>query len=86
MRTARRRLNAQPFHPADVSTREMLREATAAGHFETPHHGAVPKIQILTVEDLLAGKRPHLPDLSRGEQTFKKARTEDARADQPKLF
>ena len=67
-------------------TREMLREATAAGHFETPHHGAVPKIQILTVEDLLAGKRPHLPDLSRGEQTFKKARTEDARADQPKLF
>ena len=67
-------------------TREMLREATAAGHFETPHHGAVPKIQILTVEDLLSGKKPQLPDLSRGEQTFKKARTEEVKADQTKLF
>ena len=67
-------------------TREMLRESTAAGHFESPHHGAVPKIQILTVEDLLAGKKPQLPDLSRGEQTFKKARMEEAKADQTKLF
>ena len=67
-------------------TREMLREATAAGHFETPHFGAVPKIQILTVEDLLAGKKPQLPDLSRGEQTFKKARTEAQTGAQDKLF
>lgn len=58
-------------------TREMIKEATAAGHFESPHHGAVPKIQILTVEDLLNGKKPQLPDLSRGEQTFKKAKRED---------
>ena len=58
-------------------TREMLRESTAAGHFETPHFGAVPKFQILTVADLLAGKKPQLPDLSRGEQTFKKARREE---------
>lgn len=68
-------------------TREMLREATAAGHFESPHHGAVPKIQILTIADLLAGKKPQLPDLSRGEQTFKKARREekDGKAHQPSL-
>lgn len=58
-------------------TREMLREASAAGHFETPHHGALPKIQILTIEELLSGKRPQLPDLSRGEQTFKKAKREE---------
>lgn len=58
-------------------TRDMLREATAAGHFETPHHGAVPKIQILTIEALLAGTKPLLPDLSRGEQTFKKAKREE---------
>ncbi len=66
-------------------TREMLREATAAGHFETPHHGAVPKIQILTVEGLPAGRKPQLPDLSRGEQTFKKAKREekDSKAHQP---
>ena len=58
-------------------TREMLREATAAGHFETPHHGVVPKIQILTIEALLAGTKPQLPDLSRGEQTFKRAKREE---------
>ncbi|MGK2899178.1 MAG: DNA methyltransferase [Burkholderiaceae bacterium] len=58
-------------------TREMLREATAAGHFETPHHGAVPKIQVLTIQALLAGQRPQLPDLSRGAQTFKKAGLEE---------
>ena len=58
-------------------TREMLREATSAGHFETPHHGAVPKIQILTIEALLAGTKPQLPDLSRGAQTFKKAKREE---------
>ena len=64
----------------------MLRESTAAGHFETSHFGAVPKIQILTVEDLLAGKKPQLPDLSRGEQTFKKAKTEEKAGAQDKLF
>ena len=58
-------------------TREMQKEAVAAGYYESPFHGAVPKIQILSVEELLAGKRPQLPDLSRGEQTFKKAKVED---------
>jgi adenine specific DNA methylase Mod len=66
-------------------TRDMQREAVAAGHYESPFHGAVPKIQILSVEDLLAGKKPILPDLSRGEQTFKKAKVEekDAKKAQP---
>jgi hypothetical protein len=58
-------------------TREMVKEAAAAGMYESPHHGAFPKIQILTIEGLLSGKdRPHFPDLSRGEQTFKKAKRE----------
>lgn len=60
-------------------TREMVKEAAAAGHFESPHHGAFPKIQILTIEKLLSGEaRPQFPDLSRGEQTFKKAKKENA--------
>jgi DNA modification methylase len=58
-------------------TREMVKEAAAAGMYESPHHGAFPKIQILTIEGLLSGKdRPNFPDLSRGEQTFKKAKRE----------
>ncbi len=62
-------------------TREMVKEAAAAGHFESPHHGAFPKIQILTIERLLSGKeRPQFPDMSRGEQTFKKAKKENSGA------
>lgn len=62
-------------------TREMVKEAAAAGHFESPHHGAFPKIQILTIEGLLSGKaRPQFPDMSRGEQTFKKAKKESVAA------
>ncbi len=62
-------------------TREMIKEAAAAGHFESPHHGAFPKIQILTIEGLLSSKeRPQFPDLSRGEQTFKKAKKENSGA------
>lgn len=64
----------------------MLKEAVAAGHFESPYHGAVPKIQILSVDELLSGKKPQLPDLSRGEQTFKKAKTEEKAGTQDKLF
>jgi hypothetical protein len=59
-------------------TREMVKEVSAAaGMYESPHHGAFPKIQILTIKGLLSGKdRPQFPDLSRGEQTFKKAKRE----------
>ena len=67
-------------------TKEMVKEAVGAGYYESPHHGTVPKIQILTVEDLLAGQKPQLPDLSRGEQTFKKARKEERTAAQDRLF
>lgn len=58
-------------------TREMVKEAVAAGHFEGTHFASVPKIQILTIEQLLSGQRPQLPYLSRGEQTFKKAKREE---------
>jgi len=47
----------------------------------------VPKIQILSIEALLAGKKPPPPDPSRGEQPFKKERREerDGNAHQPSL-
>ena len=62
-------------------TREMVKEAAAAGHYESPYHGAFPKVQILTIEGLLSGReRPQFPDLSRGEQTFKKAKQENSGA------
>ena len=41
-------------------TKPMIAEAAAAGIYET-EFGKFPRLQILTVEDLFAGKRPQIP-------------------------
>jgi DNA modification methylase len=43
------------------ATGPMKTEAVKAGFYETPHHGKVPKLQILTIADLFAGKKPQIP-------------------------
>ncbi len=68
-------------------TKPMITEAASAGHYESPHHGAFPRIQILTISGLLDGtERPRWPDLSYGEQNFKKAKNEGKVARQKGLF
>jgi site-specific DNA-methyltransferase (adenine-specific) len=64
-------------------TREMTREAAAAGFFETSF-GTHPKIQILTIAGLLAGQKPNLPSPARGEG-FKQAPKETGLEKQSKL-
>jgi DNA modification methylase len=68
------------------ATKPMITEAVSAGFYESPHMGAFPKIQILTIADLLSGKsKPNYPDLSRGGLSFKKAKTEQQRVEQNKM-
>jgi DNA modification methylase len=68
-------------------TKPMTVEATSAGFYESPAHGAFPKIQILSIEGLLSGKdTPLYPDLSRGGLTFKKAKTETENTKQSDLL
>ncbi len=68
-------------------TKPMTTEAASAGHYESPHHGAYPRIQILTIQGLLDGtERPHWPDLSFGEQNFKKAKAAGKNTKQKGLF
>ena len=59
-------------------TKPMLAEASKIGFYESPLIGkAFPKLQILTIEDLLEGKEEaRYPDLGRGGLTFKKAKVE----------
>jgi site-specific DNA-methyltransferase (adenine-specific) len=64
-------------------TREMTREAAAAGFFETSF-GRHPKIQILTIAGLLAGQKPELPSPARGEG-FKQATKESGIEKQSRL-
>lgn len=70
-------------------TQPMITEAASAGFYESPAHGAFPKIQILTIEGLLAGReQPRYPDLARGGHTFRQAKREggDGKQGQAPLF
>ncbi|QMW24653.1 site-specific DNA-methyltransferase [Sandaracinobacteroides saxicola] len=49
---------------AALPTKEMESRAAAAGFFETGLHAKVPRIQILTLAELFAGKRPLIPNVS----------------------
>jgi site-specific DNA-methyltransferase (adenine-specific) len=55
-------------------TTTMRREAAAARFYESPLHGKFERIQILTIEDLFEGKRPHIPWVD--PSVFRKARRE----------
>lgn len=51
-------------------TKPMLTETIKAGYYETDF-GKYPKLQILTIEELFAGKKPHIPLID--SSAFKKA-------------
>lgn len=58
-------------------TRPMKEEAVKAGYYESPAGASFHKIQILTVEGLLAGtEQARYPDLMRGGLMFKKTTSE----------
>src|SRR5690606_24547637 len=44
-------------------TRAMMADAAAAGFVSKSAHGRLPRLQIVTIEDLLAGLLPKLPAL-----------------------
>ncbi|MEE8189698.1 MAG: DNA methyltransferase [Kiloniellales bacterium] len=56
-------------------TAPMSKEAVKAGFYET-EYGKYPRIQILTIEDLFAGKKPNTPLVDPG--VFRQAEKEDA--------
>jgi site-specific DNA-methyltransferase (adenine-specific) len=59
------------FITLEAPSRDMLTEATTAGFYKSPGwHMDYPRLQILTIEDLLAGKGPLIPG---SQQTFKQA-------------
>ena len=61
----------------------MIDEAASAGFFTSEHFGKFPRIQILTIEDLLGGKTVKMPH---SNVTFKHAtRVETETKDQGAL-
>lgn len=69
-------------------TKPMLVEAAGAGFYTSPLTGAnFPKLQILTIEGLLAGtEQARYPHMDGGGLTFKKAKREEKEAEQKGLF
>lgn len=67
-------------------TKQMRAEAASAGFFESPW-GNHPRLQIITVEDLLTGKELDIPKTRGVNKTFKKAgRVVKEDAVEPGLF
>jgi hypothetical protein len=58
-------------------TRPMKTEAAAARFYESPNHGRFPKIQILTIADLFAQQKPHLPWIAPSSKRAKREQGAD---------
>lgn len=77
------------FVTLEEPTKPMRVEAASAGFYRGGNGKDYPRLQILTVGELLEGhQRPEFPDLSMGSYTFKKAKRErlDLAAETPNLF
>lgn len=59
-------------------TKPMIAEAAKAGFYEPPHHPKVPRIQILTIEQLFSSQKPQIPMVT---SVLKKATKEKASQD-----
>ena len=65
-----RRLRLEPFCPWNLQPHPCVEKQPSAGFYESPW-GKHPRIQLLTIEDLLGGKSIDYPQAT--DVTFKKA-------------
>jgi site-specific DNA-methyltransferase (adenine-specific) len=64
-------------------TKEMMTEAISAGHYESEMwQKSYPRLQVLTVEEVLAGKRPEMPPQ---RSPFAEAPVEQERGEQGRM-
>jgi hypothetical protein len=69
-------------------TSAMRSEAASAGYYEAPWTGArYPRLQLLTVEDLLTGRTVAYPALRDGDRTFQRVpRASESQTREAPLF
>jgi DNA modification methylase len=67
------------------ATKDMMKEAISAGFYESEHYGKFPKLQILTIEELLNGARLQYPQTG-GSATFKRAERQTKRKTEQQGF
>ena len=70
----------------DEPTKAMRTEAASAGFYKSPW-GQHPRLQIVTVGELLAGKRLDIPPVRQTSLTYKRApKVVQKAAEQPALY
>lgn len=69
----RERANIGVLISLEKPTQPMRSEAASAGGYTNPWWGKFPKIQLLTIEELLNGKRIEYPHVGKSDRTFKQA-------------
>jgi site-specific DNA-methyltransferase (adenine-specific) len=67
------------------ATKDMKKEAVSAGFYESEHYGNFPKLQILTIEELLNGAQLQYPQTG-GSATFKRAERQSKRKTEQQGF
>jgi len=68
-------------------TKAMRKEAASAGFYDSPWHKKYPRLQLLTIKELLEGKGIDYPPSRQVDRTFKKApRPKDKREKPRGLF
>ena len=73
------------FLSLEPPTKGMVKEAASEGFYESPNGKKFPRVQLLTIEDLLSGKaRAEHPDYE-PDLNFKKAKEEAGGKQQPLL-
>lgn len=77
------------FITFEEPTSEMQTEALSSGYYHSQvWERDYPRIQILTIEEILSGERPDLPKTPLGAESFKKADSvaKEKNINKPKLF
>ena len=59
------------FITLEKATSHMIDEAASAGFFTSEHFGKFPRIQVLTIEEILGGKTVQMPQTL--DRTFRQA-------------
>lgn len=82
----RERAEIGAFITLKPPTRDMLKEAATAGFYKSEFYGTYPKLQVLTIAEILGGKKLDYPYFL-GSATFKRAeRQSKSRTEQSDLF
>ncbi|MFA5261561.1 MAG: DNA methyltransferase [Candidatus Omnitrophota bacterium] len=70
-----------------ATTRDMRTEAVTAGFYKSLSYGQFPRVQLLTIADLLSGKKIEMPPIRQVNASFKKApKVEEPLKKQKNLF